>query len=107
MLKTKFESMQFISSKGLFKDEKNISNFLGNLVDKVIVNSMDHVTVYKGDKEYWIYNTGYVLKTETEFLIDKVLNFPQKPRSILELGTGTGCLILSLLKEIPKAKVSF
>ena len=43
-------------------------------------------------------------RPETEFLIEEVLKFEQKPRTILEIGTGTGCIILSLLKELIKSK---
>ena len=40
-------------------------------------------------------------RPETEFLIE---NISIKPRTILDLGTGTGCIALSLLKKFPKAK---
>ncbi len=35
---------------------------------------------------------------------ENIINYVKgKPRSILDLGTGTGCLLLSLLKNFPKA----
>lgn len=57
-------------------------------------------------KEFWKYKFKTTYNTldprpETEFLIEKI-GF--KPRSVLELGVGTGCLLLSVLKEFPKAK---
>lgn len=57
-------------------------------------------------KEFWKYkfkttNTTLDPRPETEFLIEHI-GF--KPRSILELGVGTGCVLLSVLKEFPKAK---
>lgn len=39
-------------------------------------------------------------RPETEAIIDLV---KIKPRSILDLGTGTGCLIITLLTQFPKA----
>lgn len=40
-------------------------------------------------------------RPETEFLIEKI---DGKPRSVLELGVGSGCLILSILSLFSKAK---
>lgn len=40
-------------------------------------------------------------RPETEFLIEKI---DGKPRSILELGVGSGCLILSILSLFSKSK---
>jgi release factor glutamine methyltransferase len=44
-------------------------------------------------------------RPETEGLIDRVLTWVQKPvHQILDLGTGSGCLLLSLLQEYPQAR---
>lgn len=46
-------------------------------------------------------------RPETETLIEAVLSLRSQRAtvtSILDLGTGTGCLLLSLLKEFPQAK---
>lgn len=39
---------------------------------------------------------------DSETIIEAALKLP-KPQTILDLGTGTGCLLLSLLKEWPEA----
>ncbi len=55
--------------------------------------------------EFFIDNT-LEPRSDTETLIEAVLeNFPEKERSLkfLDLGTGSGCIILSLLKEYKNA----
>lgn len=56
----------------------------------------------------WFYNDCFVTtadtldpRPETEFIIEKITG---TPRSVLELGTGTGCLLLSIVKKFYKAK---
>lgn len=41
-------------------------------------------------------------RADSEALIDLALTLPP-PGTILDLGTGTGCLLLSLLKQLPNA----
>lgn len=45
-------------------------------------------------------------RPDTEILIEKALAFAQiaSPQTILDLGTGTGCIITTLLAELPEAK---
>lgn len=42
-------------------------------------------------------------RPDTETLIEQALTGPV-PKTILDLGTGTGCILLSLLHEYPEAK---
>ena len=46
-------------------------------------------------------------RPETETLVESVLReFPDRaaPLDVLDLGTGTGCLLLSVLNEYPHAR---
>ena len=64
-----------------------------------------------GEKEFWSLNfkvTGDTLtpRPDSETLIEVALkNIAERDRElrILDLGTGTGCLLLALLVELPKA----
>jgi len=57
-------------------------------------------------KEFWsvdftINNSTLVPRPETEILIYKLIDFFKNKRiNILDIGTGSGCILLSLLKEL-------
>ncbi len=60
-------------------------------------------------KEFWKYNfkvNNEVLipRPETEIVVSKLLNLTNldSSKQILDVGTGSGCIILSILKERPK-----
>ena len=59
-----------------------------------------------GKKEFWsedfIVNNGTLVpRPETELLIYKIINFFKNKRiNILDIGTGSGCILLSILKEL-------
>ena len=59
-----------------------------------------------GKKEFWsqdfvVNKTTLVPRPETELLIYKVVDFFKNKRiNILDIGTGSGCILLSILKEL-------
>ena len=59
-----------------------------------------------GEKEFWSQNfrvnySTLVPRPESELLIYKLVSyFKNKRINILEIGTGSGCILLSLLKEL-------
>ena len=59
-----------------------------------------------GEKEFWSQNfrvnhSTLVPRPESELLIYKLVNYFKNRRiNILDIGTGSGCLLLSLLKEL-------
>ena len=49
----------------------------------------------------------YVLipRPETEILVEKLIcHFKKKSPFILDIGTGSGCIIISLLQELKKSR---
>ena len=64
------------------------------------------------NKEFWSTNfyvdrSVLIPRPETEVLIDLILskiNYKQNYLNILDIGTGSGCILISLLKELIKAK---
>ena len=55
---------------------------------------------------YFIVNHNILIpRPETELLIYKVVNFfKNKKINILDIGTGSGCILLSILKELPLSR---
>ena len=61
-----------------------------------------------GSREFWSLNFGLNEATleprpDSETLIEAVLKIRKEGNRILDLGTGSGCLLLALLHETPKA----
>ncbi len=63
-----------------------------------------------GHKEFWknkfkVNNSVLIPRPETEHLVEEALKFIPKYRSIniLDIGTGSGCIILSILNERKKS----
>ena len=59
-----------------------------------------------GKKEFWsedfmVNRSTLIPRPETELLLYKVVNFfKNKKINILDIGTGSGCILLSILKEL-------
>ena len=76
-----------------------------NLAIKRRINS-EPVAYITGKKEFWsedfvVDNKTLIPRPETELLVYKVVNFFKNKRiNILDIGTGSGCLLLSILKEL-------
>ena len=64
------------------------------------------VAYITGKKEFWsedftVNHATLIPRPETELLIYKIINFFKNKRiNILDVGTGTGCILLSILKEL-------
>ena len=68
------------------------------------------VAYITGKKEFWsedfvVNDATLIPRPETELLIYTVINFFKNKRiNILDIGTGSGCILLSILKEINFAR---
>ncbi len=90
------------------------------VISKKIINKYDFaikrrinrepVAYITGRKEFWSQNflvdhATLIPRPETELLIYKVVNFfKNKKINILDVGTGSGCILLSLLRELNQAR---
>lgn len=76
-------------------------------------NTGEPLSRLKGMREFWslpFYLNEYTLdpRPDTEILIEATLRWLEgkknHPWTILDLGTGSGCILISLLHELPHAK---
>ena len=73
-------------------------------------NKKEPIAYILNRKEFWnskLYIDKHALipRPETELMVDKVLSIIKKTDPyVLDVGTGSGCIIISLLEELKKAK---
>ena len=62
------------------------------------------------EKEFWsksflVNNNTLIPRPETELIVEKIANiFKTKDIFVLDIGTGTGCILLSILSELKSSK---
>ena len=84
-------------------EKKNFNIFKTFLIRRAKNEPMAYIF---GEKEFWSKNFNVnkdtlIPRPETELLVDKlVTTFKDKNISILDIGTGSGCIIVSLLSSL-------
>jgi release factor glutamine methyltransferase len=107
VLKITYEEL-LVSASKLVSDEEN-DEFEKLLSRRINREPVSKILEYKDFWKYRFKTNQHTLdpRPESETLIEFVIaEFKDKNRelNILDLGTGTGCLLICLLKEFPKAK---
>ena len=93
----------FIANNDINISEKIIKKY--NLAVERRINK-EPVAYITGKKEFWsesflVNSSTLIPRPETELLIYKIINFfKNKKINILDIGTGSGCILLSILKEL-------
>lgn len=97
---------QGVSASGLLAlDEVDEAKFTPLLRRREAREPMAYIL---GRREFWGLNFAVspvtlIPRPDTESLIEAVLAAGVSPRTVLDLGTGTGCLLLATLHEFPQA----
>ena len=107
---------EFILSKSLNKSREEILvNLEQNINKKSLIDFNEYllrrskkepIAYLLEEKEFWskkffVNKDTLIPRPETELLVEKLLTIFKKKRiTILDIGTGTGCIIISLLSEL-------
>ena len=110
---------EILLSKSLNKTREEILTNIDQKIDKKKVllfkkylqrrSKNEPIAYILGEKEFWsstfyVNNNTLIPRPETELLVDKLLEFyKNKNISILDIGTGSGCIIVSLLINLKKS----
>ena len=95
---------EFVITNNKITISKKIMEKYETAIKRRIKN--EPVAYIVGKKEFWsedflVNKATLVPRPETELLIYKVVNFFKNKRiNILDIGTGSGCILLSILKEL-------
>ena len=84
-----------------------ISEFYGLILRRALREPIAYIF---NEKEFWSKNFEVTKDTliprpETELIVEKLMKiYRDKNISILDIGTGSGCILISLLSELKKSK---
>tara|TARA_B110000967_G_scaffold180937_1_gene197648 strand:+ start:80 stop:916 length:837 start_codon:yes stop_codon:yes gene_type:complete len=92
--------------------EKKVSNNIINNFNKLIIrrSTREPLAYILKKKEFWSKNffvnrNTLIPRPETELLCENIIKIlKSKNPYVLDIGTGTGCILLSILSEIKKAR---
>tara|TARA_E500000178_G_scaffold270506_1_gene268385 strand:- start:1749 stop:2588 length:840 start_codon:yes stop_codon:yes gene_type:complete len=107
---------ELLLSKTLNKSREKILTDLNQLVDKKNIEKFreyisrrlknEPVAYIVKEKEFWskkfnVSKSTLIPRPETELLVERLIEIFKKKRiTILEIGTGSGCILLSLLSNL-------
>ena len=82
-----------------------IEGFIESSKNKIPIEYMLHEAEFYG-RNFYVDNRVLIHRDETELLIDILKNYYQKKDlKVVDLGTGSGCIAISIALEIPKSIV--
>ena len=82
-----------------------IESFIQSSKDQIPIEYMLHEAEFYG-RNFYVDNRVLIPRNETELLIDILRNsYLKKDLKVIDLGTGSGCIAITIALEIPESKV--
>jgi len=98
------EGLKFLI-KGLNLPIHSIDDVVQKIEKKIPIQYiLEKWSFYEG--EYHINENVLIPRPETEILVDYIVNTFRDKKSILDLGTGSGCIAIELSKKLQTAKIT-
>ncbi len=118
-IKNPYLDVELILSKVVSRKREEILLNTNNKLKKTDIIKFNHYLLRRQQKEPMAYILGYkhfwkykfltnksvlIPRPDTEIVIEETLKYLPiyKSKKILDIGTGSGCIVVSLLKERPK-----
>ena len=105
------KALKITREKVLINLEKKIEKKQFNKYKKLLSRrkKKEPIAYIFKNREFWKYNffvnqNVLIPRPETEIIVDEVIKCidVQSSKNIIDIGTGSGCLIISIIKERPK-----
>ena len=99
---------EFLITNNNINISKNVIKKYNSAIKRRV--NREPIAYITGKREFWSENfvvnkATLVPRPETELLIYKLISlFKNKRVNILDIGTGSGCILLSILKELPLSR---
>ena len=107
---------EILAAQALGKNREKILINLNEKVESNKINKFEELILRRerrepiayilNEKEFWskkfeVNNNTLIPRPETELMVEKLINvYHKKKLSILDIGTGSGCILISLLSEL-------
>tara|TARA_B100001059_G_C17798143_1_gene564412 strand:+ start:137 stop:979 length:843 start_codon:yes stop_codon:yes gene_type:complete len=96
----------------LISNEKKLSKKIINRFHKQITrrSKKEPLAYIVNKRDFWkskfyVNSNTLIPRPETELLVEKIINYYKNSRPfILDIGTGSGCILISILQEVKKGK---
>ena len=98
------EGLRFLI-KGLDFPVDSLDDVINKILKKIPIQYiLKKWSFYQG--EYFLNENVLIPRPETELLVDYIVSKLNDKKSILDLGTGSGCIAIELSKKLPTAKIT-
>ncbi len=104
----KFSKVQLITHDDYILDNSQLQDFYELCNQRLLGKPINYITGSREfySREFKVNSDTLIPRPETELLVDTILEYAKAGFSLLDLGTGSGCIAISAKLEFPTLFVS-